>query len=343
MGVEAGAGDDYDPAAVVVCKGKRSKRQHVHVHAAPTPPLADVVIAASVEAEAESPSASVTEDGGWLSSGVDQEAASGCVTEEEEDMALCLMLLARGGRAGSSSSTLFVVAPDAADSTATTAKEGKFRSRRPADGAGAGAGEFVYECKTCGRCFPSFQALGGHRTSHKKPRPLLPSTPQLTTTVTTTTSTVTMTSEKKRPRPPAAEVKTPGPAANATADPTMLAIPATPPKHEPAVVTATGVTSGASRQQQQGSRVHECSMCGAEFGSGQALGGHMRRHRPLLPASSLSAAAKEDDDVGATAVSRKEKSFLELDLNMPAPCDDASVDTTSTVSFASATVLDCHY
>jgi hypothetical protein len=84
-------------------------------------------------------------------------------------------------------------------------------------------------------------------------------------------------------------------------------------------------------------------MCGAEFASGQALGGHMRRHRPLLPASSLCAAAKEDDEVGATAVSRKEKSFLELDLNMPAPCDDASVDTTSTVSFTSATVVDCHY
>ncbi|KAK1677027.1 hypothetical protein QYE76_037875 [Lolium multiflorum] len=330
MGVEAGAGDDYDPAAVVVCKGKRSKRQRVH--AAPPPPPADVAIA-----EAESSSSSVAEDDGWLSSGVDQEAASGCVTEEEEDMALCLMLLARGGRAGSSSSsssTLLAVAPDAADSTATAAKEGKFRSRRPADGAGAGAGEFVYECRTCGRCFPSFQALGGHRTSHKKPRPLLPPTPQLTTTATATT-----TNEKKRPRPPAAEVKTPSPAANAIADPMVLRIPATPHKHEPAVVTATGVTSGASRQQ-QGSRVHECSMCGAEFASGQALGGHMRRHRPLLPASSLCAAAKEDDEVGAT---RKEKSFLELDLNMPAPCDDASVDTTSTVSFTSAAVVDCHY
>ncbi|XP_047047856.1 zinc finger protein ZAT5-like [Lolium rigidum] len=333
MGVEAG--DDYDPAAVVVCKGKRSKRQRVH--AAPPPPPPDVVIAASVEAESSSSSVA-DQDDGWLSTGVDQEAASGCVTEEEEDMALCLMLLARGGRAGSSSSsTLLAVAPDAADSTATAAKEGKFRSRRPADGAGAEAGEFVYECKTCGRCFPSFQALGGHRTSHKKPRPLLPSTPQLTTTVTATT-----TNEKKRPRPTAAEVKTPSPAANATAGPMVPGIPATPPKHEPAVITATGVTSGASRQQ-HGSRVHECSMCGAEFASGQALGGHMRRHRPLLPASSLCAAAKEDDEVGATAVSTKEKSFLELDLNMPAPCDDASVDTTSTVSFTSATVVDCHY
>ncbi|KAH7537239.1 hypothetical protein FEM48_Zijuj03G0071900 [Ziziphus jujuba var. spinosa] len=28
----------------------------------------------------------------------------------------------------------------------------------------------VFECKTCNRTFPSFQALGGHRASHKKPR-----------------------------------------------------------------------------------------------------------------------------------------------------------------------------
>ncbi|KAK1398545.1 RESPONSIVE TO HIGH LIGHT family protein [Heracleum sosnowskyi] len=28
----------------------------------------------------------------------------------------------------------------------------------------------VYECKTCNRRFSSFQALGGHRASHKKPK-----------------------------------------------------------------------------------------------------------------------------------------------------------------------------
>lgn len=30
----------------------------------------------------------------------------------------------------------------------------------------------MFECKTCNRQFPSFQALGGHRASHKKPRML---------------------------------------------------------------------------------------------------------------------------------------------------------------------------
>ncbi|WMV35867.1 hypothetical protein MTR67_029252 [Solanum verrucosum] len=32
-----------------------------------------------------------------------------------------------------------------------------------------------YECKTCKKQFESFQALGGHRASHKKPKLVLPS------------------------------------------------------------------------------------------------------------------------------------------------------------------------
>ncbi|CAI0472582.1 unnamed protein product [Linum tenue] len=31
----------------------------------------------------------------------------------------------------------------------------------------------AFECKTCNRKFPSFQALGGHRASHKRPKNLL--------------------------------------------------------------------------------------------------------------------------------------------------------------------------
>ncbi|XP_072979886.1 uncharacterized protein [Typha angustifolia] len=40
-------------------------------------------------------------------------------------------------------------------------------------GGGVGGGyepERVFECKTCNRQFTSFQALGGHRASHKKPK-----------------------------------------------------------------------------------------------------------------------------------------------------------------------------
>ncbi|XP_057979473.1 zinc finger protein ZAT12-like [Malania oleifera] len=53
-------------------------------------------------------------------------------------MATCLMLLSRGG-----------------DSFVSPCRDSPIR---------------VFECKTCNRQFPSFQALGGHRASHKKPR-----------------------------------------------------------------------------------------------------------------------------------------------------------------------------
>ncbi|CAM0958036.1 unnamed protein product [Alopecurus aequalis] len=286
MGEDAGAGYDHGP--VVVCKGKRSKRQRLH--AVPPPPPPEMVTAAGGE------SSSSAVDDGWRGGrggghgAEEEEAASGCVTEEDRNMARWLMLLARGARSGPSSLV-----------------------------AAAGKEEGKFECKTCGRCFTSFQALGGHRTSHKKPR-LIPTR-----------------DEKTRSPPAVALVNTPTPQSPA-ADPTVLAIPATLPMHQAAMDTAIGW----SKQQQQG-RVHECGVCGAEFASGQALGGHMRRHRPLVPAS-----------VGVAARGGKETSLLELDLNMPALCDDAA-DTALPVigmkemSSAPATnlfpepLVDCRY
>uniref|UniRef100_A0ACD5WDH1 Uncharacterized protein n=1 Tax=Avena sativa TaxID=4498 RepID=A0ACD5WDH1_AVESA len=55
-----------------------------------------------------------------------------------------------------------------ADSAGTVPAVSKKRARRGRVVATSGEGEFV--CKTCSRAFTSFQALGGHRTSHLRGR-----------------------------------------------------------------------------------------------------------------------------------------------------------------------------
>ncbi|XP_044949589.1 zinc finger protein ZAT7-like [Hordeum vulgare subsp. vulgare] len=98
------------------------------------------------------------------------------------------------------------------------------RSSKKMRRAGAvGGDEFV--CKTCGRSFPTFQALGGHRTSHLRGR------------------------------------------------------------HGLALALTTGdhyysVKPKSTTDQKQ---EHRCNICGQEFETGQALGGHMRRHRDEAP------------------------------------------------------------
>ncbi|XP_059657558.1 zinc finger protein ZAT9-like [Cornus florida] len=70
-------------------------------------------------------------------------------TSPEEDVALCLMMLSR-------------------DSWSSDHDSGELKpsqkpaSQEPSQGLGR------YQCETCNRVFKSFQALGGHRTSHKK-------------------------------------------------------------------------------------------------------------------------------------------------------------------------------
>jgi hypothetical protein len=294
------------PPPGLVVKGKRSKRQRVHA-----PPA---VLAAAAGWSSSSDSAGT-------SPSVDEAASAGTggrVTEEEEDMALCLMMLSRGEPATVSGG---VVNKDGSEVAVKEAP--RFRSRRPA----AGNGEFVYECRTCNKCFPSFQALGGHRTSHKKPRLIPPS------------------SDDKSD--PAAVDSVP--LSQETPDAKAVAIPSVPvaPKQESGAAAVSTATSTSRHP-----RVHECSICGAEFASGQALGGHMRRHRPLAPATTTS----RGDDDAAPAPRTKEKSLLELDLNLPAPCDEGAVTSprfgftvaerqpaAGVAMLFPAALVDCHY
>ncbi|KAG6417337.1 hypothetical protein SASPL_119491 [Salvia splendens] len=179
-------------------------------------------------------------------------------TEEDEDLANCLILLARGRLRPQSSRRKFA--------------------------------EDAYECKTCSRTFASFQALGGHRASHRKPN----SAAELF--------------DRKIRSPPAPE------AAKFGKFNTIVNTPPPPIKL-------------------QMSTIHECSICGSEFASGQALGGHMRRHRSPPPA------ARSGDDSDSSDHDHRRRNVFSLDLNFPAPLEEFSKPR---LIFAAA-AADCHY
>ncbi|KVH94940.1 zinc finger protein ZAT5-like [Cynara cardunculus var. scolymus] len=270
---------------------------------------------------------------------------AGSTTTEDEDTARSLILLSKGQSSKKNKDDNY---------------DGmfKFNSKKyiqtPATG---NAGVFVYECKTCSRTFPSFQALGGHRASHKKPK----------------------NNEDIRKPPPY----------------TVVPDNNEPPSPEFSLRN-TNFSSSFSLQlnnrvsligntSKPSSKLHECSICGTEFNSGQALGGHMRRHRvagggnkggnsngtntttlSLIPFSPVTTAEVYDDDQKSKNIDDALCLGLGLDLNLPAPREAttaaADYDQRKNRSFtfsptgenekkpqpavrlsAAPTLVDCHY
>ncbi|CAL1386977.1 unnamed protein product [Linum trigynum] len=223
-------------------------------------------------------------------------------TKEEEDMANCLILLARGHSVISNNNITIISSPNAAASNHGGGGGGKFTSRRfmeTAPAAGGKAGYYVYECRTCSRTFPSFQALGGHRASHKKPKNTNTTTTSNNNNATTATMlngrfmTVNMSSDEEDNR------------INSLRDMnSSLNLQLNSQNHRSGG-NYNSTMYGNHHKGSNGSKVHECGICGAEFNSGQALGGHMRRHRapPVAAAAAASPAAAAAASAAATTTS----------------------------------------
>ncbi|MQL79852.1 hypothetical protein Taro_012284 [Colocasia esculenta] len=113
-----------------------------------------------------------------------------------------------------------------------------------------------YRCNTCNKCFPSHQALGGHRASHKK--------------------------EKSAP-----EEETAGDDAEPAAAPPPL-------NTEPLSSAPNLVVHKASVLAE-----HRCDKCSMVFPTGQALGGHKRKHWNGHESSVAAAPAKGNVELSA--------------------------------------------
>ncbi|CAL5200691.1 unnamed protein product [Lathyrus oleraceus] len=212
--------------------------------------------------------------------------------EEEADMANCLILLAQGRTGGQ--------------------EETRCHNHRQQDGGynnivtekATRNGFESYECKTCNRFFHSFQALGGHRASHKKP--------------------------KMKEIISAGETEEQN---NHIHNKNVSTISPLVPPHVSLELRCGGNLNfhghGNNNKPNRSNKVHECSICGAEFTSGQALGGHMRRHR---------ACTNKNNNNNVGDVHGKTRNILELDLNLPAPEEDLRDST-----FQFPAMVGCHY
>ncbi|KAF3514329.1 hypothetical protein HID58_050163 [Brassica napus] len=311
----------------LILKRKRTKRQRPQspIPFSVSPPIVEEEVSNVLDSK-ENDVANRKKDGVVTSSSSSASWSSnnnptlkGEEDEEDQDVANCLILLSQGHSFPQHNQQLKIPHQEINNNNTYRFSSRRFLETSSSNGGGK-SGYYVYQCKTCDRTFPSFQALGGHRASHKKPR--------------------------------------------ATSFYSNLDLKKSIYENDAAsLVTTTNIYNNNKNNNNRSlvaygkannNKVHECGICGAEFTSGQALGGHMRRHRGAVvvaaaPAPIVTvAAAAANTELSLSSMSydqisdgqdhlvmpeaKKAKKMvvsLDLDLNLPAPEDENRVNGLS--------------
>lgn len=139
-----------------------------------------------------------------------------------------------------------------------------------------------HACSVCGKAFPTYQALGGHKASHRT-----------------------------RPSPPSAATEVVG------------------DHHEEQkpVLPSSSSAASAGADNNKPAAAHECNVCGKAFPTGQALGGHKRRHYDGTIGSAAAPARASSSSSAAAATSSRATPMppVAFDLNLPALPERCSV------------------
>ncbi|XP_073149748.1 zinc finger protein ZAT6-like [Henckelia pumila] len=210
---------------------------------------------------------------------------------DEEYLAACLVMLARSGAATTTATaTASAVRPlttnvkvensptgltdrVTASSTASASAAKATEESSAKKAAAATTQNQFYKCSVCSKSFASYQALGGHKASHR--------------------------------------IKPPTAAAATSSDDSNLS------------TSASTNASNVSPLNPSG-RLHACSICHKVFPTGQALGGHKRRHyegkigsaaaAKTAGSKSVSASSDVTTSHGDGEITAAHRSF---DLNLP--------------------------
>lgn len=236
---------------------------------------------------------------------------------EEEDMAICLVMLARGVNTRKSKDG----AEESANSGSRDMKEPvpeprldafkimkKRRIKRAEDETEEGK-KIMYECSTCNKVFHSYQALGGHRASHKKAKGFSPKLDENESLVEED-----ITDEDRM-------IRSGHELPYSFHKPSPLKEIMSREETDETLATATGIPN----KKNNSIKVHECSICHKVFATGQALGGHKRCHWATPggnsdTTSTISSNTKEPPLLPQTSGGRGIGGEL-LDLNLPASTD----------------------